>query len=264
MTSKGLPHHQTRKRIQYPWEVCILATSTPTILKHCTLRVLKSCGIPSSKITVFVQGKDEQHDFQQQLSHGTYGRIVASPNVGVSGLLQCIYGVYKVGTPLVLCRDTIEKFVQNTGSLKSLVPLFQSMFPLCTHEKVGLWGICPVPKSVFLKDSVVKGIKRISAAMWGVFNPGLTGPDFSVTMETIPEIQSVCQFSKAYGGNILRLNSVSVEWRPENRSKQKDTELERLALIYPEYVILQRGSDGGNDLRFLQDKDFEQKKDKCV
>lgn len=262
MTSKGLPHHQTRKRIQYPWEVCILATSTPTILKYCTLRVLKSCGIPSSKITVFVQGKDEQHDFQQQLSHGTYGRIVASPTVGVSGLLSCIYSMYKVGTPLVLCRDNIEKIIQNTAHLKSLLPLFQSMFPLCTHEKVGLWGVYPVPKSVFLKDSVVKGIKRISGAMWGVYNPGLAGPEVSVTMETIPELQSVCQFSKAYGnGGILRLNSVSVEWRPEKGSKQKDAELERLTEIYPEYVVLQRGSDGGNDLRFLQDKDLALKKE---
>lgn len=255
MSSKTLPHHHTRKRIQYPWEVCVLATSTPTILKHSTLRVLKQCGVPSSKITVFVQGKDERETFHHQLSHGTYHRIVASPDVGVSGLLRCIYSVYKVGTPLVLCRDSIERIVQlNSGSVKSLLPLFQSMFPLCTHEKVGMWGVQSVPKSVFLKDSVVKGVKRISGAMWGIYNPGAT-PDFSATMETIPEFQSVCQFSKMYGGGILRLNSVSVEWHPEKGSKQRDAEFERLAEKYPEFVVLQRSSDNGLDVRFLQDKE---------
>jgi hypothetical protein len=257
MTSKSLPHHHTRKRIQYPWEVCILATSTPTILKRCTLHTLKECGIPASKITVFVQGKDEKQTFQDQLSQGTYNRIIASQDVGVTGLLRCIYSMYKVGTPLVLCRDSIEKIVQNTAPLKSLLPLFQSMFPLCTHEKVGLWGVYPVPKPTFLKDSVVKGVKRISGAMWGIYNPGVAGPEFSVTMETIPEIQSICQFSKAYGGSILRLNSVSVEWRPEKWSKQRDAELERIAGIYPEYVSVQRGSDGGLDVRLIQDKELE-------
>lgn len=262
MTSKALPHHQTRKRILYPWEVCILATSTPTIVNHCTLRLLKKCGVPSSKITVFVQGKDEQLDFQQQLSHGAYNRIVPSSTVGLSGLIQCVYSVYKVGTPLILCRDSIENVLQKGGTLKSLIPLFQSMFPLCTHEKVGMWGIHPVPKSVFLKDSVVKGLKRISGAMWGVFNPGLTRPEFSVTMNTIPEIQSLCQFSKAYGnGGILRLNSVSVEWRPEKSSHQRDAELERLTELYPEFIILQRGSDGGHDIRYLEDKDLVQQKE---
>jgi hypothetical protein len=256
MVSRALPHHQTRKRIQYPWEVCVLATSTPTILKNCTLRLLKGCSIPSSKITIFVQGNDERQTFQEQLSHGTYGRIVASPDVGVSGLLRCIYSSYKVGTPLIVCRDTIEKCIQSGCPLKTLVPLFQSMFPLCTHENVGLWGFYPVPKTLFLKDSVVKGVKRISGAMWGVFNPGLNTPEFSVTMETIPEIQSTCQFSKVYGNGILRLNSVSVEWRPEKGSKQKDAELERLTEIYPEFIVLHRGSDGGHDLRWLENKDI--------
>jgi hypothetical protein len=255
MASRSLPHHHTRKRIQYPWEVCILATSTPSILKHSTLRVLKGCGVPSSKITVFVQGKDEQETFQHQLSQGTYGRIVASPRVGVSGLFHCIYSVYKVGTPLIVCRDSIEAIHHSSGSIKSLIPLFQSMFPLCTTEKVGMWGVHPSHTSFLLKDSVGKGFKQISGGVWGIYNPGATSPEFSVTMETIPEFQSVCQFSKMYGNGILRLNSVSVQWRPEIRSKQRDAELERLAETYPDYVVLQRGDSAGLDVRFIQDKD---------
>jgi hypothetical protein len=253
MASRSLPHHHTRKRIQYPWEVCVLATSTPTILKHSTLRVLKSCGIPSSKITVFVQGKDEQETFQHQLSQGTYGRIVASPTVGVSGLLHCIYSAYKVGTPLVVCRDSIEAIHHISVPIKSLIPLFQSMFPLCTTEKVGLWGVHPSHRAFCLKDSVSRGVKQISGGMWGVHTPG-PAPEFSVTMETIPEFQSVCQFSKVYGNGILRLNSVSVTWRPCPRSKQRDAELERLAEIYPEFVVLQQGDNPGLDIRFIQDK----------
>jgi hypothetical protein len=239
MTSKSLPHHHTRKRIQYPWEVCILATSTPSVVKHSTLRVLKNCGIPSSKITVFVQGKEEQYDFQQQLSKGTYGRIVASSDVGICGMLHCIYSFYKVGTPLVLCRDSIEKILTGTDTLKSLVSLFQSIFQMCTHEKVGLWGVHPRLNAFGLKDSVMKGVKQISGAMWGIYNPGVESMKSSVMINTIPEFQSVYQFSKTYGG-ILRLNSISVKWLPEKYSKQMENEFEILATQYPEYLSVHR------------------------
>ena len=263
MTSKSLPHHHTRKRIQYPWEVCILATSTPTILKRCTLHTLKSCGIPASKITVFVQGKDEKQTFQEQLSQGTYNRIIASQDVGVTGLLRCIYSMYKVGTPLVLCRDSIKGLLQrkeltNSKSkpVKSLIPLFQSIFSVCANEKVGLWGLSP---SLSEKPDIrqcSRGIYPISGAVWGVYNPGYI-PEFSVSLETIPEIQSVFQFSRMYGG-ILQVNTISAQWSPEKHSDQHDAEIIRLIKLYPEYATAVRSNTGKLELRIFQTKDYKE------
>lgn len=256
--TRGAIIHHTRKRIQYPWEVCILATSTPSSLRRTTLRTLTNCGIPRSKITVVVQGKEEEQTFKDQLSQGSYGHLLVSRDVGVAGLINTVYSTFKAGTPLVICRDRIEGLFQlvdgKAQPLKSLIPLFQSMFPLCIHEKVGLWGISSSPKGVSLKDTVVKGVKRISGAMWGILNPG-TVPEFSVTMNFTPEFQSIFQVSKVYGG-VLRLNSVSAKWSPEKGSKQRDAELERLSAIYPEFAVLHGDSEtGGLELRILQDKD---------
>lgn len=258
MTSLSLTHHQTRKRIHYPWEVCILATSTPSILRHTTLQVLKQCGVPISKLTLVVQGKEEEQTFREQLPRGSYGRLLVSQDVGVAALLNTIYRAFKVGTPLVVCRDRIEGFLQTVngrvGPLKTLVPLFQSMFPLCTHEKVGLWGLAPNSKGDHSKCTIIKGVKRISGALWGFYNPGNIA-NFSATMDVLPEFQSVFQFSKVYGG-ILRFNSVSAKWNPEKVGKQRDAEIERLAEKYPEYVVLDGDAKSGSlELRFLQDKD---------
>ncbi len=262
-SSPSVPRNQTRKRIHYPWEVCILATSTPTSLQHHTLRVLHQSGIPASKLTIFVQGNEEKTVFQNILPRTNYKQIVASPDFGLSGLLRCVYSHYALGTPLIVCRDSIEQILDHTGSskacrLKSLIPVFQTGFSLCAHEKVGLWGIHPRSQAsrTTPKVSVSKGIQSISGGLWGIHNPGIQ-PQCMPTYNTIPEYQSVLQFSKLYG-TILRLNSLTVLWKSDKGSKQREYELERLEHQYPESVVLFTGSSGCLEVRFIQDKDEAQ------
>jgi len=244
--SKVITHSQTRKRIFIPWHIAILATSTPTILRHGTLSFLKHYCIPSSLITIFVESKNDYDKYKAQLSKGSYGTIctssTSSTTLGIGGLLTTVYSYYKVGAPLIICRDSITEMIEycpgsptKAQKVGNFIKCMETLFQTCQKEGSMLWGLYHIANGLYLQPTIIKTLKWISGGLWGCFNPGDVFGKIQLKTENCPEFEVVLQNWKLFK-TMVRWNGLSVIW---NRPKQCDTELKKLAEEYPKLVKLE-------------------------
>jgi len=241
--AKVLPHNTTRKRIWIPWQFAVLATSTPSQLKTGTLHFLKKSCVPASLITVFLQSQADLKVYEASLPKSSYGHLCVGQE---AGLLTAVMSYYKEGTPLVICRDSIQKVIQYSRCapqkqepVKHLFQLVEGCFQACQKEKCMLWGLYPVANGLYFQPTVSNTLKLISGGLWGCFNPGpVVGP---FQHSVLPETEMVLKLWTLFKG-MLRWNGVGVVWS-EPSPASKLAESLALAKLFPAIVRVRTQKD---------------------
>lgn len=240
----ALPH-QTRKRIWIPWQFAVVATTTSHQLVRGALRCLQRYCIPASLITVFLKPQDLE-PYTKDVPRSLYGRLCPSQHEGLGGLLTTVYSSYKEGTPLVICRDSLEGLLeydkcapQKHKPVKHLIPLLETLFQTCQKEHCMLWGLYPVANGLYFQPTLSKTLKQISGGMWGCFNPGANLGN--IQFNTILETEVVLKTWK-YFHSMIRWNGLGAVWaEPSHQAKQ--AEYHSLAETYPTLVRLRESKD---------------------
>lgn len=219
--------HQTRKKTSFPFEIAVVCTHGPQLLKATTLSCLANYRIPADKITVFVPTKYQEATVKKTLTPGSYHRIVslATPNT--------LTDFYPVGAPFVQFEGNIRGFqVKSKKPVKSLQSILHLCFEETVKEGLRLWGFSNagapwIPSSVFSK-----GALYISKSCWGCMNPG---QDLSLKLEEYTDYERSIQMIQRDGA-VLRLNSVQpVLSRTDGKSIHTKHVL-RLLKLYPEWI----------------------------
>ena len=262
--------HQTRKRVQFPYEVAIPSYKRAETLRDKTLTVLKHYRIPSQKITVFVANKEEEKIYKDTLPAGSYGKIV----VGVKGMHDIrnfITNYYPIGKLIVNIDDDIKGFLEYDASkprkekpLRSLLSVMKLGFDECKKAGTQIWGVYPVANGFFMKPKVSLDLRYIIGSFWGCINPGLK--EMKITTEYKEDYQRSILYYKKFG-SVVRLNMVapiSSYYKEaggmqtvERRREYEEDGARWLVKTYPDFAVLNPSKKSGYmevKLKDLRDK----------
>lgn len=204
-------------------------------LKKKTLALLKSYGIPASKVYIFVADKEEEERYRNALEKGTYAKIV----VGIKGLAPVrnfIAEYFPLGKQIVFCDDDLSGFLEydettprHERPLRSLLSVIHRGFAECKKNGCNLWGVYPTPNGFFMKPTVSTDLKFCVGSFFGLINPGT-----KILRIPVSEKEDYYRTLRMYevDGCVVRLNFVAgktsyykepggMQTDPERKQKQE-------------------------------------------
>jgi hypothetical protein len=248
---------QTRKRVQFPYEIAIPSYKRPETLRDKTLKVLAEYNIPAAKITVFLADEEQRQIYKGILRPGTYGKLVVGI-VGMGAIRNFISEYYPIGTMIVNIDDDIKGFLEYSPTtprkerrLRNLITVIQRGFEECKAAGARLWGVYPVANGFFMKPKISTDLKYIIGSFWGCINPGIR--EVKITLDDKEDYQRSILYYIADGA-VVRLNFVSPlssyykepGGMQEERTKQRVEKSARwLVKKYPEYASLNPNKKSG-------------------
>jgi hypothetical protein len=248
--------NQTRKRVNFPYEIAIPSYKRAETLRDKTLTILKAYKIPTDKITVFVADKEQEHLYRSTLVPGTYGKLVVGIR-GMGAIRNFISEYYPVGTRIVNIDDDIKGFLEYDEAkprkekpLRNLMAVIKCGFDACEKAKARLWGVYPVANGFFMKPKISTDLRYIIGSFWGCIN---AGKEVHITLDDKEDYQRSILYYKADGA-VVRLNMIapisSYYKEPggmqEERTKKRVEESARwIVKTYPEFAVLNPSKKSG-------------------
>ena len=157
-TSVG--NHLTRKKQHFPYEIAVVCYKSPSSV----LSILHAYRIPSQRITLFVQTKQDEHEIQQHISRYRYGHLIVGDK-GHRAMETLVHHHYPAGTLLVVLNDSclgLLDITQTNKVVKSLLGLIRSGFEACKSATAGLWGVYPINEEAFLRPTITSKLNYTS------------------------------------------------------------------------------------------------------
>ena len=240
---KSIPIQHTRRKNLFPYEIAIPCFNAPEIVNSKTLVLCRAYGIPSTKITLFVETKEKEILLKQQISRKLYGRVVVSQN-GISETYTYIYQFYPPGTQVVCMYEECMWFIEYDPErptrgrpLRSLLRMFRQGFEACTKAKTIFWGIYPIAEAEYFKKHPIQTtLCYTSPAIWGIQIPFCQLP--IVSSSTLHHYERILQLYTQYN-SIIRLNHVACRYTPQTSEPVSKYDVEALLKKYPEYITLE-------------------------
>lgn len=245
------------------YNIVIPSYKRASTLTNKTLSTLKSCGISSNKIYVFVANEDEYAEYSQTLPKDMYHEII----IGVETLhaqRNFIRNYFPNNALLFYLDDDIEGFYIKKGDklvpFKKLDSLIKFGFALCKKYSASLCGIYPVHNAYFMKNTVNIGLYYIIGCCY--WNINLHNPSLNVALEDKEDFErSIKEYLNK--GSVLRINNITVKtnYYTEPGGMQVTRTEERvtksaLALLakYPQLVELNKNRKKHTEIKFKRQK----------
>ena len=243
---KAIPIQLTRRKIQFPYEIAIPCFQEPAIVLSKTLVLCRAYGIPNSKITLFVESKEREHEFKLGLPRKTYGRIVVATS-GVAATYTYIFQFYPPGTQVVCMYEDCLWFLEYDSDsptrgrpLRSLLLILRQGFEACIKGKTIFWGIYPIADAqYFKKQNIQSSLCYTSPAIWGIQIPFHSLP--SLQSNVVHHYERILAIYKEYQ-SIIRLNHVSCSYTSHTSSTVPKFDIEELIKKYPDYISIEVGT----------------------
>ena len=267
---------KTRKNKLSEYVIAIPSYKRTEILQTKTLATLKTYGIPSSKIHIFVANSEEEDSYRKALPKDLYGKIIVAIK-GIREVRNFITNYFPVGKKIVCMDDDIKEFLEYDESaprkekhLTSLKKIIDLGFSTCKKFNLRLWGIYPIANGFFMKPSVTTDLKFIVGVCFGFINPGLKQLTIPVNMKT--DYYITLRMYELDGG-VVRINSVApktayykesggIQADPGRQEKSEEA-TKQLLKLYPDYVkVNPHRKSGFTEIRIRDSKKKEKDKEK--
>ena len=243
---KSIPIPLTRRKIQFPYEIAIPCFQDPGIVVSKTLVLCRAYGIPSTKITIFVESKEREQQFKLILPRKTYGRIVVA-NPGIAATYTYIFQFYPPGTQVVCMYEDCLWFLEYDSEsptkgrpLRSLLLVIRQGFEACIKAKTIFWGIYPIADAqYFKKQSIQTSLCYTSPAIWGLQIPFHPLP--SIHSNIVHHYERILNIYSEYQ-LIIRLNHVSCSYTSHTSPTVPKVDIEELLRKYPDYISIEYGT----------------------
>ena len=236
--SRALTKHDIfiRKRNRFPYQIAIVASGNPVMLRDTTLNILKAYKVPIDHITIFVHTKEEKGYYESVLLHGTYGRIVNTEMVKTYKVYNVIQYFYTVGTPVVHVNDCIQGLYEKTEEgvkiLKNFIGLLNLGFSECVKGGFSVWGVSVSRKT--MDTEIQTGLLHIPGGLWGCI---VDGVGIQLTQGNTESYERSILYYKKDGG-LLRLSMFAVvECFQKADSEILEKGFCKLLKKYPLYVM---------------------------
>jgi hypothetical protein len=243
---KSIPIQHTRRRIQFPYEIAISCFQEPAVVLAKTLVLCRAYGLPASKITLFVETKEREHEFKVGLPRKTYGRIVVA-NPGIAAMYNYIVQFYPPGTQVVCMYEDCLWFLEynadapTRGSpLRSLLGIFRQGFEACMKAKTIFWGIYPIADPQYFKKQSLQGsLCYTSPALWGLQIPFHSL--IPIRSNIVYHYERILGIYKEYQ-TIIRMNHVACKYSSHAANSVPKVDIDWLLQEYPDYISLEQAT----------------------
>lgn len=237
------------------WVVAIPSYRRPETLQKKTLRLLRSVGVPPSRVTVFLADAKELAEYKKYLVPGYSPALV----VGVPGIhkqREFIHSYYPEGQRLVCIDDDVSKI----KSLTPDVPLpsaIDRMFEIAEREGVRLIGIYPTDHGLSLKDRCVRGRYYVIGSFFLMINwknskyPHPTTEDFTRSLIAYVNDGAVLRFEGM--GPTTRYFAEPGGLQTYRTPEIQAREMTELVNEWPEHLVPRYKNKEYSDVRFKKD-----------
>lgn len=231
--------------------VCIPSYKRAQLCNDKTLAMLKTNGIPFTKIYVYVANKEEYDEYLSIVDKTLYNKLV----VGKKGLVpqrQFIMSQWPVNKHIIFFDDDVESVDLKLSPLfksKTLDYFFKYAFDECIKQKSFIWGVYAVFNPFFrgARKEISTELNYIVGAFYGIINrPKLKAIELEITKAN-GQKEDVERSLKYYinDGIVVRFNRVGFMTKYygkegglgtfENRMKPMLDASNRLLDKYPAY-----------------------------
>jgi hypothetical protein len=241
---KSISIQHTRKRIQFPYEIAIPCFQEPGVVLAKTLVLCRAYGLPASKLTIFVETKEREHEFKLGLPRKTYGRIVvAAPSIAAT--YNYIVQFYPPGTQVVCMYEDCLWFLEYDADtptrgapLRSLLSVLRQGFEACSRVKTIFWGIYPIADPQYFKKQTIQSkLCYTNPALWGIQIPFQSL--VPIRSNIVYHYERILAIYKEYQ-SIVRLNHISCRYTSHNTHTVPKVDIDWLLEQYPDYISLEQ------------------------
>lgn len=237
------------------WVVAIPSYRRPNELKKKTLKTLKEGGVPASKIYVFVV-KDQLKEYEEILEPDTYNKLIVG-KVGLDNQRVFISDYFPKGQHIVSLDDDIKSIVKIVGrgegkggshfkKMTNIPEFFTNAFKIAKEKGAGLWGVFPIPNSLYTNtvrtEAVSTRLSYIIGAFYGYVNS--KDPKIKLKLGDAMEDRERTLLYFIRDGTVVRFNHVSFHTNffapggmdSPTRRKEHEIGAKELEKRYPGYV----------------------------
>ena len=236
--SRALTKHDIfiRKRNRFPYQIAIVASGNPVMLRDTTLNILKAYKVPIDHITVFVHTREEKGYYESVLLQGTYGRIVNTEMAKTYKVYNVIQCFYTIGTPVVHINDCIQGLYEKTEEgiqiLKNFVGLLNLGFSECVKRGVSVWGLSVSRK--MMRTEIQSGFLHIPGGLWGYITDGV---GIQLTQRNTEEYERSILYYKKEKAVVSLSMFTAVGCFPKLEEGDLEKGLRKLLKKYPLYLV---------------------------
>jgi hypothetical protein len=251
------------------YEIAIPSYKRPDTLRDKTLVTLARYGVDPSKITVFVADAEQEQQYLNALTPGTYSKIVIG-EVGMGAIRRFIQRYYPEGTYVMNFDDDLSDIMLKESD-KKMIPItnietdvIHRGFKACEDNDAYLFGVYAAANAMFMKHRIAVGLYYCIGSCWGMITRH--DQELSVTMDDKEDFERTLQHY-VRDGKICRLDDITVKskYYTEDGGMQVTRTLDRihesakvLAERYPELCSMYiRETTGHAELRLKDTRKFK-------
>jgi len=242
--------------------IAIPSYKRPNVIIDKSLKMLKTGGVPASKIVIFVANEEEHADYLESVPKDLYGKIV----VGVKGITnqrKFIINYFPEGKCIVSIDDDVEQVEKMNGpnklvKIKNVDAFFKAAFQELKKNGLYIWGIYPVRNPFFMKPNVSTSLKFIIGTMYGFINRHDRNLEPSSQIKEKEDVeQSILYYLK--DGGVLRYNNTTIKTKfhsegglgkkTAERFDNNEKAAEYLNKTYPDLVSIFHRKSGMAEIR---------------